>query len=205
MFSQLNDRVSSSEEQICQLKEIVARLKEQNDRLEKENDRVSSLEEDIFQLKEIVAGLKEQNDRLKKENADIKPTVHGNVLIGYFCPRDAYCEIPFFINKNANYEDFKAKMRYVAGKCSEFGFYVDSIRELPNITQIDLGFFDPTSQFPIRYHHSLTGLIGSKNNHFGMICSQPWPQASVDQKREILKIFQECKIDLLYNGEHIKL
>ena len=173
MFSQLNDRVSSSEEQICQ-------------------------------LKEIVAGLKEQNDRLKKENADIKPTVHGNVLIGYFCPRDAYCEIPFFINKNANYENFMAKMRYVAGKCSELGFYVDSIRELPNITQIDLHNFN-NLQPPVRYHHSLTGLIGSKNNHFGMICHQPWPQASVDQKREILKIFQECKIDLLYNGEHIKL
>ena len=159
------------------------------------NDRVSSLEEQIFQLKEIVAGLKAQNDRLEKENADLKPALHGNVLIGYFCPRNEYFEIPFFINKNANYEDFKAKMRYVAGKCRELGFYVDSIRELPNITQIDLGFFDPISQFPISYHHSLTGVISMK----------PWPAASLDKRHKILKIFQECKIDLLYNGELIKL
>jgi len=194
MFSQLNDRVSSSEEQICQLKEIVARLKEQNDRLEKENDPVSSLEEDIFQLKEIVAGLKEQNDRLKKENAYIKPTVHGNVLIGYFCPRNEYFEIPFFINKNANYEDFMAKMRYVAGNCRELGFYVDSIRELPNITQIDLHNFN-NLHAPVRYHHSLTGVI----------CYQTWPEASLDKRYKIFKILQECKIDVLYNGEHIKL
>ena len=163
MFSQLIDRVSSSEEQICQ-------------------------------LKEIVAGLKEQNDRLKKENADIKPALHENVLIGYFCPRDAYFDIPFFINKNANYEDFMAKMRYVAGNCRKLGFYVDSIRELPNITQIDLHNFN-NLHAPVRYHHSLTGLI----------CIQTWPAASLDKRHKILKIFQECKIDLLYNGEHIKL
>ena len=159
------------------------------------NDRVSSLEEQIFQLEEIVARLKEQNDRLEKENADLKPTMHGNVLIGYFTPRYEHFEIPFFINKNANYTDFMAKMRYVAGKCGGLGFYVDSIRELPNITQIDLGNFEPISQFPLSYDHSLTGLI----------CNNAWPSASVDQKRKIFKIFQECKIDLLYNGEHVKL
>ena len=157
------------------------------------NDRVSSLEEQIFQLEEIVARLKEQNDRLEKENTDLKttlPNTHGNVLIGYFSPRNEYFEIPFFVNKNANYEDFMAKMRYVAGNCRELGFYVDSIRELPNITQIDLHNFDPVSQFPMSYNHSLTGLI----------CNNAWPSASVDQKRKIFKIFQECKIDLLYNG-----
>jgi hypothetical protein len=158
------------------------------------NDRVSSLEEQIFQLKEIVAGLKQQNDRLEKENADLKTTMHGNVLIGYFSPRNEYFEIPFFVNKNANYEDFMVKMRYVAGNCSALGFYVDSIRELPNITQIDLHNFN-NLQAPVRYHHSLTGLI----------CIQTWQAASVDKRHKILKIFQECKIDLLYNGELIKL
>ncbi len=158
------------------------------------NDRVSSLEEQIFQLKEIVAGLKQQNDRLEKENTDLKPTMHGNVLIGYFCPRNAYFEIPFFVNKNANYEDFMVKMRYVASNCSALGFYVDSIRELPNITQIDLHNFN-NLQVPVSYHHSLTGVISMK----------PWPMASVDQKRKIFQIFQECKIDLLYNGKHVKL
>lgn len=161
------------------------------------NDRVSSLEEQIFQLEEIVARLKEQNDRLEKENADLKttlPNTHGNVLIGYFCPRNAYFEIPFFVNKNANYEDFMAKMRYVAGNCSALGFYVDSIRELSNITQIDLHNFN-NLQVPVSYHHSLTGVISMK----------PWPAASVDKKHKILKIFQECKIDLLYNGEQVKL
>lgn len=158
------------------------------------NDRVSSLEEQIFQLKEIVAGLKQQNDRFEKENTDLKPTVHGNVLIGYFTPRNQYFEIPFFTNKNANYEDFMAKMRYVAGNCSALGFYVDSIRELSNITQIDLHNFN-NLQVPVSYHHSLTGVISMK----------PWPAASVDKRHKILKIFQECKIDLLYNGEQVKL
>jgi hypothetical protein len=147
------------------------------------NDRVSSLEEQIFKLKEIVAGLKEQNDRLEKENADLKPALHGNVLIGYFTPRNEYTEIPFFINKHANYEDFMAKMRYVASNCSGLGFYVDSIRELSNITQIDLHNFN-NLQAPVRYHHSLTGVISMK----------PWPAASLDKRHKILKIFQECKI-----------
>ena len=161
------------------------------------NDRVSSLEEQIFQLKEIVAGLKQQNDRLEKENADLKttlPNTHGNVLIGYFSPRNEYFEIPFFVNKNANYEDFMVKMRYVAGHCSALGFYVDSIRELSNITQIDLHNFN-NLQVPVSYHHSLTGVISTK----------PWPAVSVDKRHKIFKIFQECKIDLLYNGEHVKL
>jgi hypothetical protein len=142
------------------------------------NDRVSSLEEQIFQLKEIVAGLKQQNDRLEKENADLKTTMHGNVLIGYFSPRNEYFEIPFFVNKNANYEDFMVKMRYVAGNCSALGLH--------NFNNL---------QAPVRYHHSLTGLI----------CIQTWQAASVDKRHKILKIFQECKIDLLYNGELIKL
>jgi hypothetical protein len=158
------------------------------------NDRVSSLEEQIFKLKEIVAGLKEQNDRLEKENADLKPALHGNVLIGYFTPRNEYTEIPFFINKHANYEDFMAKMRYVASNCSGLGFYVDSIRELSNITQIDLHNFN-NLQAPVRYHHSLTGVISMK----------PWPAASLDKRHKILKIFQECKINLLYNGEHVQM